>query len=40
MDITGFMTYLIDTTVGVGDNGQYFLNINSMSTKHKKNNFI
>ena len=32
----GFMTYLIDTTVGVGDNGQYFLNINGSTNKTQR----
>jgi len=32
----GFMTYLIDTSLGLGDNGQYFLNINSTTNKTQR----
>ena len=32
----GFMTYLIDTTFGAGDNGQYFLNINGSTNKTQR----
>jgi len=32
----GFMTYLIDTSLGQGDNGQYFLNVNSTTNKTQR----